>query len=104
MRLVTTREFQQNLHKELQDLPLIVTRRGEKAFLVTEYTPEMLKKHVTTLKPNVTTLPSKVTTNVTTSSKGTKSTSKKTMGEIPDRKNESWPWPFMEDEYDVSKV
>jgi len=51
MRTIGLRQFQQNLHKELADLPVTITRKGIPAYIITdvtanaeETTPSSLKR------------------------------------------------------------
>ena len=37
MRQIGLRQFQQNLHKELQDLPVTITKKGIPLYVVTSY-------------------------------------------------------------------
>lgn len=44
MRKVSIRQFQQNFHKELADLPFVITRRGEDIAVVVLTANEVMEK------------------------------------------------------------
>ncbi len=97
MKKITIREFQQQFHKTIKDVPFVVTSRGIDMYVVTsvkDYQAQP-KINVVTLPPkNVVTSPKVLTktTNVTTSTRLKKSATRKTMGHVPDDKKKSILW------------
>ncbi len=96
MKKIGVRDFQRNFYTIIKDAPFVVTSKGKDLIVVSlpgqnVVTSPKIVENVVTITPKMTRQLPNVTTNqkIVTTSKPTKKTTRKDIGDVPDRKSKS---------------